>query len=101
MAKIEKVDKSAEFITYKGYDYVFFCPGCKRKHGFNVTGNVTWEFNYDLQKPTVSPSIDSKIISGDVLIHRCHSFVKDGNIQYLSDCTHSLAGQTITLPEID
>ena len=27
----------------------------------------------------------------------CHSFVTDGNIQFLSDCTHSLAGQTVPL----
>jgi len=28
----------------------------------------------------------------------CHSFITDGRIQYLGDCTHSLAGQTIELP---
>ena len=29
----------------------------------------------------------------------CHSFVTDGRIQFLGDCTHSLAGQTVDLPE--
>lgn len=29
----------------------------------------------------------------------CHSFVTDGRIQYLGDCTHSLAGQTVDLPD--
>ncbi|WP_019573378.1 DUF6527 family protein [Curvibacter lanceolatus] len=29
---------------------------------------------------------------------RCHSFVTDGRIQFLSDCTHELAGQTVDLP---
>jgi hypothetical protein len=101
MAKIEKVDKSKEFITYKSYDFVFFCPGCKRKHGFNVTGNIIWEFNGDMLNPTVSPSINSSAHSGDRLIYRCHSFVKDGKIQFLSDCTHELAGQTVELPEIE
>lgn len=28
----------------------------------------------------------------------CHSFVTDGCIQYLGDCTHRLAGQTVDLP---
>ncbi|KPY13545.1 DUF6527 family protein [Pseudomonas savastanoi pv. phaseolicola] len=28
----------------------------------------------------------------------CHSFVTDGRIQYLGDCTHALAGQTVDLP---
>jgi hypothetical protein len=30
--------------------------------------------------------------------HRCHSFVVDGQIQFLGDCTHKLAGQTVPLP---
>lgn len=30
----------------------------------------------------------------------CHSFVTDGKIQYLGDCTHALAGQTVELPEV-
>jgi hypothetical protein len=28
----------------------------------------------------------------------CHSFVVDGRIQFLGDCTHHLAGQTVDLP---
>jgi hypothetical protein len=31
----------------------------------------------------------------------CHSFVTDGRIQFLNDCTHSLAGQTVDLPDFD
>ena len=31
---------------------------------------------------------------------RCHSFIKDGQIQFLGDCTHSLAGQTVALPNL-
>ena len=29
----------------------------------------------------------------------CHVFIKEGKIEYLSDCTHSLAGTTIDLPD--
>jgi len=28
----------------------------------------------------------------------CHSFVTDGQIQFLGDCTHKLAGRTVPLP---
>ena len=28
----------------------------------------------------------------------CHSFVNNGRIQFLLDCTHHLAGQTVNLP---
>lgn len=27
----------------------------------------------------------------------CHSFVRDGQIEFLADCTHGLAGQTVPL----
>ena len=34
------------------------------------------------------------------LAHKaCHSFVVDGRMQFLGDCTHSLAGQTVPIPE--
>ena len=30
---------------------------------------------------------------------RCHSFIRDGKIQYLNDCTHEFAGKTVELPD--
>ncbi len=82
------------------YDYVFDCPGCGFKHGFYTTGDVVWQFNGDLNNPTVTPSILSTfpLRSGTKI---CHSFITNGMIQFLSDCTHKLAGQTLELPEID
>ncbi|BAS10570.1 hypothetical protein AHiyo4_39920 [Arthrobacter sp. Hiyo4] len=31
---------------------------------------------------------------------RCHSFVRNGHIEFLSDSTHELAGQTMALPPL-
>ena len=43
MSKLEKLtDTSEEHITYW-----FYCPGCKRGHGFDSR----WTFNGDLDKP--------------------------------------------------
>ena len=44
----------------------------------------------------VSPSpLVNKEEAGD---HpRCHIFIRDGRIQYLNDCTHALAGQTVDM----
>ena len=86
-------------------DYYFQCPGCKCDHGIWVTpyynGNgATWSFNGDVNKPTFSPSIKVTCPTPKRMLI-CHSFVKDGKIEYLSDCTHELAGQTIELPEYD
>lgn len=65
----------------------FFCPGCEYAHKINTT----WEWNKDKVKPTFSPSI---LVTGR---HRCHSYVRDGIIDFLSDCDHKLAGQKIPL----
>lgn len=31
----------------------------------------------------------------------CHSHVTDGRIEFLKDCTHKLAGQTVDLPDFN
>jgi len=73
--------------------YEFDCPGCKRVHHFNNT----WSFNNDFNKPTVNPSI--KVSSPNKVL--CHSYVKDGFIQFLTDCAHTMAGKTVSLLEIE
>lgn len=93
--------------------YAFFCPGCNFAHWFR-TGGGGWTWNGDRNKPTVNPSIlawgkrtptddeADRIMKGekvDIPDFRCHSFVRDGNIQFLGDCTHALKGQTVELPE--
>lgn len=83
------------------HDYLFDCPGCKMSHGFNINGpGPIWKFNGDMIKPTISPSLLVKYGNrkGDQI---CHSFIRDGNIQFLNDCTHDLAGQTVPIPEFD
>lgn len=86
------------------YHFEFNCPGCGYKHGFYVRreghNGPIWEFNGDLEKPTVSPSILMST-SWDDKPHVCHSYINNGIIQFLSDCTHKLAGQTVELPEIE
>jgi len=77
-----------------GAHYFFYCPGCKMHHA----PNHTWEFNGDLVKPTFSPSI---LVNGSHPDKRCHSFVRNGSIEYLSDCFHTLAGKTIELPDFE
>lgn len=76
------------------------CPACDMPH---VVGTASpgpiWSFNGDLEKPTLSPSILAQWDEGEVK-KVCHSFVKDGMIQYLNDCTHELAGQTVELGDV-
>ena len=61
-------------------------------------GTPCWTWNGDTSKPTLRPSILTRLPTsdGDVV---CHSFVQDGRIRFLDDCTHDLAGQEVDLLE--
>ena len=76
-------------------EFMFMCPACGCGHWFKTTGTrAKWTWNEDFDKPTVSPSILTW--TQDT---RCHSFVRDGKIQFLGDCTHDLAGKTVDLED--
>lgn len=91
-----------------GSGFTFWCLGCDEYHQINTNPSYLWEFNGDLVKPTFSPSYltwldpnpnanpkygGGKYFNG----FRCHSHIKDGKIEYLGDCTHKLAGQTVDM----
>jgi len=87
---------------------LFWCPGCDGAHQVKVgTGaGPRWGYNGNPDRPTFTPSVlvrynglDADTPDGIPSV--CHSFVTDGRIQFLSDCTHHLAGQTVDLPDFD
>ena len=97
-----------------GDRWLFECPGCGCAH----FANDKWSFNGDHIKPTFRPSIlvtgrqsptdeqVKRIMAGEDLSSelphtRCHSFITDGKIQFLDDCSHELRGQTVELPDWD
>lgn len=106
---------------------MFYCPGCKMNHRVTVGEGKSprWSWNNSLDKPTFSPSIlvrTSRMTEKGRADHQawidagyperngesfeneplvCHSFVNDGKIQFLNDCTHELVGQTVDLPVWD
>lgn len=96
---------------------MFWCPGCEDHHGVPVDGSRGWNWNGSLESPTVTPSIlVTQTLYGPERLTfpnyhgpaecesskgTCHSFVTDGKIQFLSDCFHKLAGQTVELPDVD
>lgn len=88
-----------------GARYLLFeCPGCEESlsHGVQVEGpGPHWDWNGDVDRPTLTPSILVRFDYGEDRAQRvCHSFIRDGQIQFLSDCTHALAGKTVDLPEV-
>lgn len=109
--------------TAEGGRLLFHCPGCNENHQVQVgDGPGAWGFNGDHERPTFTPSI--LLRSGHhVRGHEkgpcwctyeerfgrpspfkcivCHSFVTDGQIRFLDDCTHHLAGKTVPLQQPD
>lgn len=82
---------------------LFWCPGCDEAHGIPVDGSRGWIWNGSLDAPTVSPSIvigrKTWVNGYEERLVKCHSFVREGRIEFLGDCTHHLAGQTVDLPD--
>lgn len=104
---------------------MFYCPGCQTRHTvYHGEGSgARWQWNNDPKYPTFHPSV--LVLSGhhanrrpsenntcwcsyykdhpdepvQFSCQRCHSFIVAGKIQFLDDCSHALAGQTVPLPE--
>jgi predicted RNA-binding Zn-ribbon protein involved in translation (DUF1610 family) len=120
MAKVRSYKANGEH-----YGWEFRCPGCGETH----LVDQSWTFNGDVECPTFSPSLllrgghfaydlpmpekDScwctynakQIEKGEepapFECRRCHSFVREGKIEFLSDSSHALAGQTVEIPDWD
>ena len=67
-----------------------------------------WGWNGSMDAPTFTPSILVRNPANPNALEefkewrterRCHSFVRDGHIQYLTDSTHKLSGRTIPIPD--
>lgn len=101
MAQIqgEKVEGKRVRVLTDEHDrpsqYVF-CPACNTIHLFDDR----WTFNNNYDKPTFNPSMLVKTPQQNKRDRVCHSFVRDGQIQYLGDCTHDMSNKTVDLPEI-
>lgn len=81
----------------------WWCPGCSAGHTITFGGGETWSWDGDVERPTFAPSV---LVNGvrnpetpewNAAHPRCHTFVRAGRIEYLSDCEHDLAGQTVDM----
>jgi hypothetical protein len=94
------------------YDHILvWCPGCQYErdgrmvaglHALPVTGDSSkhpvWTWNGDLVNVTLEPSILTHMKRGEQQTEFvCHSFLRNGQWQFLGDCTHALAGQTVAM----
>lgn len=113
-------------FAFKDGNVAYRCPGCKHIHVLNVTvgrPRPTWSSTVADSGLTLQPSVHAKTghycpgekqspncwlcndaaASGDPdsSCGVCHHYVRDGKIQFLPDCTHALAGQTVDMVEYD
>lgn len=85
--------------------FMFECPGCKGPHSVNYENKSkldlpVWQFNHNFEKPTFVPSLKVRWPANEFACERiCHSYIRDGKMEFLGDCTHDLAGQTVEIPE--
>lgn len=91
----------------------WWCPGCEAYHQVPVRPHPRgWEFDGNFSAPTFAPSVlvnsvkpltddeYERVMAGELIEPRsvrCHSFVRQGRIEFLGDCTHALAGQTVQI----
>jgi hypothetical protein len=107
----------------QGNRLTWWCPGCDGPHqiAHGDGPGPRWGWNGSAEKPTFTPSV---LVTGHGLTPTgqaeadawfeagnpaptpkfesaptsCHSFVVDGQMQFLGDCTHALAGRTVPIP---
>lgn len=70
-------------------------------------GTGAWTWNGSVDAPTLRPSVavNGFFCADDENGERdepfaCHSWINDGKVQFLSDCTHEFAGQTLDLLDL-
>lgn len=83
--------KVVEYSDDQGLQRIIFCPACRTGHFFTDE----WNYNGNHILPTFSPSLKVNRPGGGL----CHFNVWDGWIYYDGDSTHSLAKQSVELPE--
>lgn len=99
-------DKLHEAVKSDGshHSWMWVCPACDAIHQCDDR----WTFSGSRERPTFRASVlvhaverTADSVPGYEGRPRCHSYVTDGRIEYLSDSTHAFAGQTVDLPDWD
>lgn len=121
----QKLRSSVDGSGRRGLTY--WCQGCESVHQIWYEGgppNQNWGWNKDVDRPVFSPSV---LVTHDLwtspvtpdnleqwraapwtqhqVRHVCHTFVgcngaQPGEVIFLSDCTHPLAGTVQPFPDL-
>lgn len=98
----------------------YWCQGCEGLHGVKTKGEGAWTWNGSGETPVFGPSVltrgkrkitddeHARLMAGeklDIPDELCHTFVgcngaQPGQVIFLGDCTHKLAGTVQPFPEL-
>lgn len=101
----------------------YWCQGCDQMHSVVTEGAGAWGYNGNPEAPTFTPSVllrnghyasthkpggrcwcdynrEHPDDEDRMICVVCHTFITDGMVQFLGDCTHQFAGQTLPLPDL-
>jgi hypothetical protein len=83
--------------------HYYWCPGCDALHGIAIRPDVqsngaSWTFTGTLDRPTYEPSQLFALKGPPRKV--CHTFIRNGLIEFLTDSTHAMAGRTVPLPPL-
>lgn len=110
-----KLRQSVDGAGRKGLTY--WCQGCESLHQIWYDGgppNQNWGWNRDVERPIFTPSVlvtysanpgaDEEFKEWRTA-RTCHTFVgcngaQPGEVIFLGDCTHALAGTVQPLPDL-
>lgn len=97
--------------TARGFSW--WCPACDEMHLLPSS----WAFDGNFDAPTFNPSFKHtgkqainvggkwtgewvRGTDGKALDWCCHYIITKGQVAYCGDCTHVMAGQTVTMPDL-
>lgn len=79
---------------------------CPASGSIDIPRDGRWSFDGNYEWPTFSPSVNEtrgqagqscEDFKADPRPWRNHVFIRQGRIEYLSDCTHEFAGTTVEI----
>jgi hypothetical protein len=102
VARVVSVGMYGDDTAPRWRSIYLWCPACDHLKGIPLPGEdgalppngPYWGWDGNLEAPTLSPSI---LQHGSGNLPQCHSFLKNGRWEFLSDYTHKLAGQTVDM----
>ena len=87
----------------------YWSVDCSASGSIDIPKDGRWAFNGDYERPTFAPSMNETRgkagqshadFEADPHPWRNHVFIRDGFIEYLSDCTHEWAGKRVEIEPI-